>query len=131
MKIIAIILLSSLIGCSSFNRVEESKYQPSASKGCVAETSTNARLKCLSNWLRASQSRENGKIVFEEIEGDRVDWKNIYVKYSYCNTDVKTEQVYSCIEHETTKYKPTYLYYIWDYGKLVLIAGGFYFIGGL
>lgn len=132
MKIIATIVLSSLlISCSSFNKIEESKYQPSITKGCVSQPTTNDRLKCISNWLKASQNKENSKVVFEEKEGDRLDWKNVYVTYSYCNVDVKTKQVYSCIEHETSKYKPTIGYYVWYYGKLVVIAGGFYFLGGL
>lgn len=133
MKIIAIILLSSLtiFNCASYNEVRESKFEPSVTKGCVAQTTTNDRLKCIANWLKTSQNKENSKIDFEEVEGERIDWKNINTKYVYCNVDVKTEQVYSCIEHKTLKYKPTLGYYIWDYGKIVLIAGASFALGGL
>ncbi len=126
MKIIATILISSLlfVHCAS-TEVIEPTFAPTKTKGCVNQSSTSARLKCISNLVRAYQDRSNVTVETEVIEGNRLDWKRVEVTYNYCFVHIKTKEVYDCIEHKTSKDKPSLTYEITS----VAIKVGFFVAG--
>jgi hypothetical protein len=130
MKIIAIIFLASILNCSS-PQIVNSEFTPSYTEGCISEKTSNARLKCLSNWLRTQENKSNAEIVSTEHEGERIDSTTVKVVYTHCSTNKDTKEVFECINHSTTKYKPTKLREFYDRVEpyLALVVG--VIIGGL
>jgi len=129
MKIIVILVaVSSFVSCAS---KQISEFKPNPIRGCVESKTVKERLDCIGRMLQTMQDEKNSKIeTTEEIVG-RLSEKEVAVVYTHCLVNLKTKEVYNCIDHQTTKYDPTFLGLVMEWGLAIGAFGIGYIVGGI